>query len=280
MNIHQTPAFLRRYHLLPHRLLNRAVAGLLTASRPAFAVQAAIRYWIHSAQIDMTDFADVPYRTVEDFFLRELKTGTRPLGEGVVSPVDGELFAEGTISESATLRVKGQELSLSRLLNGRHHQASLSSLIGGRYLAIFLRPRGYHYIHLPLPGRLLRCQWIPGRFFPQNEVALSHIPRVYERNERAALFWQTDSSLGALPFAMVLVGASLVGGIHLAGLAQPQWQTPEATLWQRDYAKGERLGHFSFGSTVVLLLPRPLAAPCLVQVGQMVAQGQPLVPLP
>lgn len=279
MNIHQAPAFLRLYHLLPHRLLNLAVARLLTAQRPAVAVQAAIRYWIEHAQIDMSDFADVSYRTVEDFFLRELKTGTRPLGAGVVSPVDGELFAAGTITESAMLRVKGQQLSLSRLLNGRHHRASLSGFIGGRYLAIFLRPRGYHYIHLPLPARLVRCQWIPGRFFPQNEVALSYIPRVYERNERAALFWQTEPEQGSLPFATVLVGASLVGGIHLAGIPQPQWQTPEATSWQRDYAKGERLGHFSFGSTVVLLLPKSLSAPCLVQVGQMVQQGQPLIPL-
>lgn len=277
MMFHKTRGFLRSYHLLPHRLLNLAAARLMTARRPAFAVQAAIRLWIRRAHIDMADFAQVSYQTVEDFFLRELATDSRALGPGWVSPVDGELFAQGTITESATLWVKGQELSLRRLLNGRHHQASLDSLLGGRYLAIFLSPRGYHHIHLPAQARLVRSQWIPGRFFPQNAVALSHIPRVYERNERLALFWQMDPSAGGQPFAMVLVGASLVGGIHLRGLAQSDWQTRDATSWQRDYQKGQRLGHFSFGSTVVLLLPKSVTAPSLVQVGQLLKQGQSLI---
>jgi phosphatidylserine decarboxylase len=279
MKLHQHPSFLRRYHWLPHRLLNQVCAKLMTARRPAFAVQAAIRFWIRSAHIDMSDFAQVPYQTVEDFFLRELKTPSRPLGPGVVSPVDGEVFACGRISLTESLRVKGQALSFHRLVNGSQHHTPLVDYEDGLYVAIFLSPRGYHYIHVPLDSQLVRCQWIPGRFFPQNAVALQHIPGVYERNERATLLLHTQTADGVLPYLMVLVGASMVGGIHLEGEQKSRWQTPEATELSRRYNKGQRLGHFSFGSTVVLLFPKRLAQQLQVAVGEEVQQGQPIATL-
>lgn len=273
MSLHQSAWFLRAYHLFPHRLLNQLCARLMVAEQPAFAVQAAIRLWIRRSRIDMSDFVAEPHRTLESFFLRRLRPGARPLSAGLCSPVDGEVFAAGTVRAGATLLVKGQRLSLERLVNGRSHHAQLCAYEGGHYLAIFLSPRGYHHIHMPVTGRLRGCQWIPGRYFPQNAVALQHIPAVYERNERLALFC---AAADATPFLMILVGASLVGGIHLADLPRPRWATARPTTVELPYEKGQRLAHFSFGSTVVLLFPPGYLAELQVGVGDAVRMGQAL----
>lgn len=273
MNLHQTAPFLRAYRLFPHRLLNQLAARLMTAQRPEFAVQAAIRLWIRRAAIDMSDFAPESYRTLEEFFLRRLREGARPLAAGLCSPVDGEVFAAGALAPGTTLMVKGQRLSVERLVNGRVHRAPLSSYEGGHYVAIFLSPRGYHHIHMPLAGQLLRCQWLAGRYFPQNAVALRHIPAVYERNERAILFCAAPD---AGQFIMILVGASLVGGIHLAEIPAELWRHPQPTELGLKYAKGQRLAHFSFGSTVVLLFPRGSVRRLVVGAGDAVRMGQQL----
>jgi phosphatidylserine decarboxylase len=273
MDLLTSNALLRSYFLLPHRLLNRSFSRLAMRSRPAWAVQAAIRAWTHRSQLDLRDFEEGPFATVQEFFLRRLREGARPLQAGLCSPVDGEVFAAGALLPGTTLVVKGQRLSVERLVNGRAHRASLSSYEGGHYVAIFLSPRGYHHIHMPVAGRLLRCQWLAGRYFPQNAVALRHIPAVYERNERAVLFCAAPD---AGQFILVLVGASLVGGIHLADVPVERWRHGQPTELDLQYDKGQRLAHFSFGSTVVLLFPRGSVQRLVVEAGDAVRMGQPL----
>jgi phosphatidylserine decarboxylase len=272
-----TAAFFRGYHLLPQRLINQATAQLMQVQTPRAAVQAAIRLWISAADIDMSDFADEPYDTLEAFFLRRLRPGARPLGPGLVSPVDGEVFAAGRIEANTELEVKGQRIRLERLVNGHRHSATLAPYIGGHYASVFLRPRGYHHIHAPLSSTLVRIQSLPGRYFPQNAQALSQIAGVYERNERVALFFRARPS--GLPFVLVLIGASLVGGIHLHAGPHEHWRLPAATLTDQPYDKGDRLGHFSFGSTVVMLLPPGLVSDFSVQPGTHLQMGQALAPL-
>jgi phosphatidylserine decarboxylase len=274
MNIHQSAPFLRAYSFLPQSLLNRLSARLSQVQAPASAVQAAIRLWIERSRIDMSDYEETHYPTLEAFFLRQLRPGARPLSPGIVSPVDGHVFAAGAITADTQIELKGHRLSLERVVNGRVHTATLSPYIGGHYAAIFLSPRGYHHVHAPCESTLLRCQWLPGRYFPQNAAALAQIPRVYERNERAALFF-TDEDRSA-PYVMVMVGASLVGGIHLAVEPQEVWQVPQASRLEQRYQRGERLGHFSFGSTVVLLFSAGQIAGLQVEVGQDLKMGQTL----
>lgn len=274
MRLHQHKRFLRAYWLLPHRLLNRGCALLMRAKRPRSAVAWAIRRWIDAAQIDMSPFVDQPFDSLEAFFLRTLRPGQRPLGPGLVSPVDGQVFAQGLIGPDTRLLVKGQSLSLHRLVNGDIHTHALADYAGGQYLSIFLSPRGYHHIHAPLSATLQRIQWVPGRYFPQNAEALSHIPAVYERNERAALLFAVPGS--AQPLILVLIGASLVGGIQLEDLPVESWRHTKPTRLNRSYQKGERLAHFRFGSTVVLLLPAGLAEPLRSQLGDLLCMGQSL----
>lgn len=247
------PAFLRSYRVLPHRLLNRSAAALTALERPAWAVQAAIRTWSRIEQIELDDFEPSPYASLDDFFLRRLRPGRRPIGAGFVAPADGELVASGELDKGSVLTVKGQRLSLEQIVNAERHDLDLEPYLGGAYAIVFLTPRGYHHVHMPCHGSLEDVRWIPGRFYPQNQTALSLIPRVYERNERAVL---RARGADGQEFLLVMVGASLIGGIHLEALARSEWIGDRAAKIGKRYAKGERIGHFAFGSTVVVLLPR------------------------
>jgi phosphatidylserine decarboxylase len=254
--LHRRPGFLRAYELLPQRLVNRSVARITAIERPRWAVDAAVRSWVRAERIELDQFEARRFVSLDDFFLRRLRPGARPLGAGFVSPVDGRVLAAGTLSRTTELVVKGQRLSLERIVNAGIHDRDLSAYEGGSYAVVFLSPRGYHRVHLPADGWLRDASWIPGRFFPQNEDALSHIPGVYERNERAVL----GCSLAAgSDYLLVMVGASLIGGIHLADLPRDRWVGPNPTELARRHAKGDEIGHFAFGSTVVVLLPAGVA---------------------
>jgi phosphatidylserine decarboxylase len=269
MSLHRSAGFLAAYRFLPHRLINRAAGRLARARRPRWLVEAAIRAWVARERIDLADFAPARWDTVEEFFLRRLRPGARPLGPGLVSPVDGTVVASGEVTAGARLVVKGRTMSLARLLG----EATPEAWLGGRYLSLFLSPRGYHYVHMPADGELASCRWIAGRYFPQNEDALAHLDAVYERNERAVLHLRLDGGGG---MALVMVGASLIGGIHLAGAERARWARPGTTPLGLDRARGEELGHFTFGSTVVLVLPPGLAGAPRHAVGASVRMGETL----
>lgn len=271
---HRHPTFLKSYGVLPHRLLNSSLARLTSARRPAWAVQAAIKTWSSLARIERADFEERRFESVDDFFLRKLRAGARPLEGGFVSPADGQLVDAGTLGRGTTLQVKGRALSVERIVNSDLYDLELGRYVDGTYAVVFLTPRGYHRIHMPFNGVIHDVRWIPGRFFPQNETALEHIPRVYERNERAVLRC-------ALPdgqeFLLVMVGASLIGGIHLKALPRQGWVSRRAVSVAQTYEKGEEIGHFAFGSTVVLLLPKGVAE--LVATGPEVRMGETLFQL-
>jgi phosphatidylserine decarboxylase len=266
------PPLLRLYPLLPHALLNRAMGALSRARHPRPLVQAAFRAWIRRDAIDLAEFEPGPFATLEELFLRRLRPGARPIGPGVVSPVDGRVVATGGIAPGAALLVKGRPLSLERLVAGAGHPADLTPFHGGAWISIFLSPRGYHRIHMPESGTLADVRFIPGRFFPQNELALAHLDRVWERNERATLRIRRDAGGEAL---LVLVGASLVGGIELAGVPRAAWVARRPVPLGLRREKGDEIAHFRFGSTVVLLLP-PGAPTLRARAGDELRMGEPL----
>ena len=272
MSLRHQPAFLRLYPLLPHRLLNRAARAITRLRRPRWLVDAAIGAWVRSDGIDLEECEPEPYATLLDLFLRRLRPGARPLGPGFVAPVDGEVMGVGVIDATSTVEVKGQRLSLARLVDGGRHRHDLAPFAGGTCLSLFLSPRGYHRVHQPVDGELVAAAWIPGRFFPQNHVALRTIPRVYERNERVVVRCRSE---GGQPYLLVLVGASLVGGIHLEGCADHRLRRLEPTTLGRRVRQGDEIAHFAFGSTVVLLLPAAAGAP-QVGLGDQVRLGTTL----
>ena len=276
MKLHRTPAFLRAYRFLPHRLLNRAAARITASRHPRVLIDAAIKLWIRRGAIDMSQFENRPFATIDDFFLRRLRAGARPLGPGFISPVDGILMATGPIHKNLRLPIKGRDLSLSRLVHGSD-EGQLSDYEGGTFAALFLTPDGYHHIHMPAAGTIESSRFIPGRFHPQNEDALLHLDRVYEKNERLVLRCALSEGLECL---LVLVGASLIGGIELKGVPRSAWAKPGAIRplsLARD--KGDEIGHFRFGSTVVVLLPRCANLHCALPPGARVKMGETLLSL-
>jgi phosphatidylserine decarboxylase len=271
---HLHPAFLRWYGFLPHRILNRGLSHLTAAKRPVWAVQAAIATWTRLADIDLHDFEERTYASVDDFFLRPLRPFARPIGRGFVSPADGLVIDAGILRADARLRVKRQDLSVDRVVNGRAYDLDLSPYAGGVYAIVFLTPRGYHHVHMPASAVVRDVRWIPGRFFPQNPTALDHVERVYERNERAVLRCAFDDGR---EFLLVLVGASLIGGVHLEAMPRSEWAFEGPVRVDRRYEKGEKIGHFAFGSTVVVFLPEGAARS--VELGPEVRMGQTLFEL-
>jgi phosphatidylserine decarboxylase len=271
--LHRRRAFLRAYRYLPHRLLNRAAAALTGARSPRFLVDAAVRLWIRRGHIDMRGYEPGPFATVDDFFLRRLRPGARPLAPGIISPVDGNVVAIGALSIDARLNIKGSALSLSHLVNGALHDLPLDDYSGGRYAVIFLTPDGYHRIHMPASGVISTVQFLPGRFFPQNDDALAHLDNVYEKNERAVLRLRLDAGHEAL---LVLVGASLIGGIEIEGLARHDFarRAPLQLALRRE--KGDEIGRVRFGSTIVLLFPRGVVDRALAAAGDSIAMGRSL----
>jgi phosphatidylserine decarboxylase len=250
---HRSPAFLRAYRFLPHRLINRACARLTALKRPRWAVDRMVALWTRIDRIDTGDFEQRRFESLDDFFLRRLRAGARPSAGAEKPSPSGRLVATGHVDLEAPLLIKKQRLSVERLVNGGLYRIDVGAYDRASFAVVFLTPRGYHRVHMPIDGVISEVQWIPGRYFPQNEDALDIIPRIYERNERAVLRCRAD--LG-FEFLLILVGASLIGGIELSHIPRRAWarRTPVQLGWQR--RKGEEIGHFAFGSTVVVLLPR------------------------
>ncbi len=181
------------------------------------------------------------------FFTRPF--GERPIDgdpEAIVSPVDGTLSALG---EGGPIQAKGQPYALEALLGGARRAAPFQ---GGAFATLYLSPRDYHRVHMPLEGRLKEVLYIPGRLFAVNPASARRIPGLFTRNERLVLFFEG-------PMALVMVGAILVGGLETVptGAVTPPHGQPMKS-WRLDmpFAKGQEVGRFNMGSTVVLLFPR------------------------
>ena len=235
--------------------------------------------WSEAASRDLDD-----YPHFNAFFTRELKPGARPVdrSEGtLVSPADGRISALGHLQGDQLLQAKGHAYSLHRLLAD---DPACATLRGGSFLTVYLSPRDYHRVHMPLAGALLRTVHVPGRLFSVAPYTVREIPRLFARNERLACIFET--AVG--PVAVVLVGAMLVSGIETvwAGEVCP----PRALSVAREdhvlgapaFEQGDELGRFNMGSTVIVVLPpgaaqwRPdLRAGAELRMGQRIGLLEP-----
>lgn len=276
---------------LPHHALSRAVHWLARRRAP-WLRRPLIRAFIRLFRVDMTEAADPDpdaYPHFNAFFTRALKPQARPLPTGqdlLVSPVDAVISQCGSIQEDGLFQAKGRTFSLRELLGGTPAQAS--AYLGGRFATLYLSPRDYHRIHMPAGGRLREGRYIPGRLFSVNGATTRAVPRLFARNERVVL--QFDTALG--PMALVLVGAMLVGSIETrwAGEITPPHRRRPARIAAGEgefLARGEELGRFNMGSTVILCLPpgplewdARLLAQTSVRVNQPLARAPLAVHLP
>ncbi|MGQ8366241.1 archaetidylserine decarboxylase [Glaciecola sp. 1036] len=244
-------------YILPKHLLSRMVGAL--AKRELGAVtQFFIKIFIKAFKINMQEAAfESPsaYRTFNEFFTRPLKQGARPIDENdnvLCHPVDGTVSQFGAINGDSIFQAKGHQFSLTTLLGGKPELAEVFK--GGEFATIYLAPKDYHRIHMPIDGELTDTLHVPGELFSVNPLTAQNVPGLFARNERVvALF---DTPVGKV--AMVLVGATIVASIETvwagnitppAGKYVQHWQHAKGEV---SLKKGDEMGRFKLGSTVVL----------------------------
>lgn len=244
-------------YLLPQHGLSRLMYKL-THWSGGNSTQWAIEHFIKHYGIDMSiaDPSEVKkYATFNQFFTRALKAEARPLApHGIICPVDGEISQIGTIEGNQLFQAKGHRFQLVDLLGG--HQDLAAPFEPGLFCTLYLSPKDYHRIHLPLTGRLTDLVYVPGRLFSVNPATTRLVPNLFARNERVICRFETE--IGVM--ALILVGALFVSSIEtvwagtLPPTQQPQrWQYSPATAPQLQ--RGAEMGRFNMGSTVILLLP-------------------------
>ncbi|MFW5824501.1 MAG: archaetidylserine decarboxylase [Marinobacter sp.] len=252
-------------YVLPQILISRLAGKLADSRPPAVLKNAVIRWFIGRYGVNMSEAAEANpdyYPSFNDFFTRALKPGLRPLaGDSgtVISPVDGTLSQLGRITDDRIFQAKGHCFSLTELLGGDEERAR--PFRDGEFATIYLAPKDYHRIHMPLAGKLQEMAYVPGRLFSVNPVTASAVPRLFARNERVVSIFDTDAG----PMAMVLVGAMIVGSVETrwAGVVAPTDGRRRVTSSDYRhqsrgirYQRGEEMGRFRLGSTVILLFPR------------------------
>ncbi len=249
--------FVLLQYLLPQRLLTSAAGAL---ARGEVLAGLLIRLFIRRYGVDMSEALDPDpssYRNFNEFFTRELKPGARPLaGEAgaVLCPADGAVSELGAIDGERLLQAKGRHFELRDLLGGDGELAR--ALGGGRFVTIYLSPRDYHRVHMPLQGRLLQTRHIPGKLFSVNEASTALIPGLFSRNERLVSVFEGEYGR----FAVVMVGAMIVAGIRAVWDEtgrEGRLRAPVQDFADRGptLAAGAEMGCFELGSTVILLFP-------------------------
>lgn len=243
---------------LPQHAISRVTHWLTRIEHPGFK-NWFIRRFVQHFGVDMREAAEpdpTAYPNFNAFFTRALRTGARPLAEEkstVACPVDGRVSQAGAIQAGRIFQAKGQDFSASELLGGDAGLAA--AFAGGIFATLYLSPRDYHRIHMPLEGSLRQMRHVPGRLFSVNPPTTRAVPRLFARNERVAAVFDTVAG----PMAVVMVGALNVGSIETVwageitpprGRALRDWRYPDNEVVLK---KGAELGRFNMGSTVILL---------------------------
>lgn len=217
-----------------------------------------IRWFVGRYAVDMSEAAEAEigsYKSFNDFFARAIKPGSRPLASAdFVCPVDGAISQFGAIDDHHMLQAKGHRFTTTELVGG--DAALAAHFRHGSFANLYLSPKDYHRLHMPCDGKLARMIYVPGKLFSVNPVTARGVPNLFARNERVVcVFESAEHGL----FVMVLVGATIVGSMATVwhGVVNPK-RTNKAFEWS--YAghdvvltKGEEMGRFLLGSTIVML---------------------------
>lgn len=254
--------FVDLQYILPARLMGM-VTHRLARSRRGWLKNTLIRLFTRLFAVDENEMElarAVDYPSFNAFFTRKLKPGARPIDadpRSICSPVDGTVQQVGRVSAGQLLQAKNMSFTAARLLGAE--PADLAPFEGGACMTAYLAPHNYHRVHAPLDGTLRRMHFIPGARFSVNQATANAIPGLFARNERAACLFEGRHG----PYWLVFVGAMNVASISTA------WADEiigDGSLRRTDYDgdtapsfnKGDYIGHFNLGSTIIMLFPRDL----------------------
>ena len=266
------------FQVMPHHAVSRL--AYFVTRLPGPQVKPLISWFVKRYGVDMSEAEESDigyYRTFNEFFIRALRDGLRPIAteeNSLACPCDGTLSQFGAIRAGAIMQAKGRAYSTLELLGG--DKALAAQFAEGRFMTVYLAPYNYHRVHMPLDANLLRMIHVPGRLFSVAEWTVAEIPRLFARNERLVCVFETAAG----PLVMVLVGAINVAAIETvwSGLVTPP---SGRSISEYDYShtrkeifKGEEMGRFNTGSTVILLATDKVEWTPGLAPGQKVDMGQ------
>ncbi len=251
-------------YVLPHHLISRLVFKLTRIKSDL--KNPVIRWFIKTFNVDMQDAIEQDITRFENFnafFTRALKIDARPIdqsSDSICSPVDGAVSHAGPIKDGRIFQAKGHDYSLNELLGNDPERCA--PFKNGQFVTIYLSPRDYHRIHMPVSGELRAQVHVPGRLFSVAPHTVNTVPGIFARNERVAAFFDTEYG----PCAMVLVGAINVAAIETVwhGLVTPPSGKQMSEIRYQDaesksLEKGAEMGRFNMGSTVILLFANQIS---------------------
>jgi phosphatidylserine decarboxylase len=246
-------------YLLPKQALT-TFAGRIAGAKGGVWTTTLIRWFVEKYQVNMDEAVNpdiASYGSFNDFFTRPLKPGARPLEQAdFICPVDGAISQFGPIAGNQIFQAKGHQYSSTALVGG---DATLAARFDdGSFATLYLSPRDYHRIHMPVGGRLTRMIYVPGDLFSVNPTTARGVPGLFARNERVVCVFESKNG----PFVLVLVGATIVGSMATVwhGIVNPprggvvrEWRYDDQNIVLK---QGEEMGRFLLGSTVVMLFPK------------------------
>lgn len=246
-------------YLLPKQALT-IFAGKVASAKAGRVTTSIIGWFVRKYRVNMAEAANPEissYASFNDFFTRALRADARPLASAeLICPVDGAVSQFGPIAQGQIFQAKGHSYSATALVGGDHQLAA--QFQHGSFATIYLSPRDYHRIHMPCDGRLTRMIYIPGDLFSVNPTTARGVPGLFARNERVVCVFESAQG----PFVLTLVGATIVGSMATVwhGIVNPP-RSKEIREWtyldqQINLKKGEEMGRFLLGSTVVMLFPK------------------------
>ena len=275
-------------NLLPQHALSR-FAGFLANCRIHWLKNRLIQYFVWRYPVNLEEAVNpdpYQYKSFNEFFTRALKPEVRPISQALnvlVCPADGEISQLGAIEDGRIIQAKNHNFTVQDLLGGDAKYAL--PFRQGSFMTVYLAPKDYHRVHMPVDGVVSEMIYIPGQLFSVNNKTATNIPNLFARNERVVVFFNT--SVGRV--AMVLVGAMIVGSIETvwAGTVTGQQnQNLPIQHWHYDspihYRRGEEMGRFKLGSTVIVLFEQnkvvwdpEFMASTMVQMGQRLGVLKP-----
>jgi len=281
----QKRLFILFQYLLPQHALSRLVGTLARSTWKPFK-NVFIKWFIRRYEVNMEEALSADpetYACFNDFFTRALKPGARPIDSdqnSVISPADGVINQSGRITKGRLIQAKGRDFSLIDLLGGSKERAR--PFTDGCFVTVYLSPQDYHRVHMPTNGTLKEMVFIPGKLFSVNQLTAESVPDLFARNERVVCVFDTERG----PMVMVMVGAMIVASVDTvwAGNVCPAARQICVTDYVNQLppiqlARGEEMGRFKLGSTVVVLfgpdaveLEEDLAAGKRVQSGAVIAR--------
>jgi len=246
-------------YIIPQHALSRLVGWFASTEigfiKDTFITKFAKKYQVNMDEALVEDLSS--FASFNEFFTRELKDGARPIAEGegvLVSPADGAVSQLGKIELGKVFQAKGRDFSVTTLLGGDSERAA--TFLNGEFATIYLSPKDYHRVHMPCAGKLLETVYVPGDLFSVNPTTAQGVDGLFARNERLVCMFETEYG----PMAMVLVGAMIVAGIETVWSGQvcplpKKAQVQDYTQSEVRLEKGQEMGRFKLGSTVVLCFP-------------------------